>query len=109
MRKAFKLLSKIYYDEVKNDNVLVSEMINKMDKLCKIYSKTNRQNLQHITYLWRESAYKLKIEEDIYLLDCIRLKLEHILSGLTELGDSATEFNHQWRSNIEVNLNNLCF
>jgi hypothetical protein len=75
VKKAFKLLRKVYFDENRRDNAVVSEMITKIGRLSKIYCKNNRYNLQHFTYKWRESAYKLKIEEDISLVDCIRTNI----------------------------------
>lgn len=89
--------------------MLVGDMLAKMSKLSKIYSKNKQSNLQHFTYKWRESAYRAKIEEDVFLVDCIRTKIDHILSELVDFGEKAEEFSDHWRSLIERNLNSLCY
>jgi hypothetical protein len=88
--------------------MLVTQMIWKISKMCKIYSKNNQSHLQHFTYKWRESAFRMKLEEEVFLVDCIRMKIDAVLSDLVNIGDSATDFSSHWRYLIETALNTLC-
>ena len=109
VRKCFKVMRSIFVEETRKDHGLVSDMLGKMGKLSKIYTKNKQSNLQHFTYKWREHAYRAKIEEDVFLVDCIRTKIEHILSDLVDFGEKVEEFSTHWRCLIERNLNSLCY
>jgi hypothetical protein len=88
--------------------MLVEEMVGKIGKLCSLFSRNTLHNLQSFTYKWRESACRLKIEEEVSLVDCIRTKVYNILTDLANLGESASDFGTHWRYLIEFALNNIC-
>lgn len=97
VRKCFKTLRSVFVEETRRDHVLVNDMLGKMGKLSKIYTKNKQSNLQHFTYKWRENAYRAKTEEDVFLVDCIRTKIELILSDLVDFGERVEEFSTHWR------------
>jgi hypothetical protein len=83
-------------------------MVSKIGNLCRINSRNALRQLQSFTYKWRQSAFKLRIEEELFLVGTIRAKIYAMLVELVGLGESATDFRAHWQYAVESCLNGAC-
>lgn len=53
VKDAFSFLKEEWHEEARHDMAVVEQMVARIGKLCRIYSRNSLRQLQNITYRWR--------------------------------------------------------